>query len=345
MEGNFKEIFEHFGVSAIWITIFMSIMRVVIYFKPVTFLTSSEVEKSLAIKETRFAHASVMYIFYTIGLAIFLFGIGTVLTKINYNVIPLVILATILYAFFFYYLNEKDKQENLTLIKIVLALMYMTGWVLVFSYFLSGVLSIETPPQEKYISYIGAAIFALIVAGLLILVCQPALKTLQLSQKKYVYFEDENKKNWYILYSLNKEEVMIGDQSLVATCTEFKIIKKEEIKNLVFKIASATVLKIDQEKPLDLIGSSHFLITMSLDLPMKVEICIKNKPSIFLSDEVGPQNIKEARRIIAKYISGQMEELPIMDAEIEVVECLRKIRENEQQDIWSKWRVKEYLMD
>ncbi|WP_371175930.1 hypothetical protein ABKQ09_10130 [Bacillus atrophaeus] len=61
-------------------------------------------------------------------------------------------------------------------------------------------------------------------------------KFIKWSHEQSVYIEDEKKQKWYILYSINKETVLLGNKNEQRLCSKTMIKRKEELYNTPFEM-------------------------------------------------------------------------------------------------------------
>ncbi|WP_144414335.1 hypothetical protein [Bacillus atrophaeus] len=103
-----------------------------------------------------------------------------------------------------------------------------------YSFFIDSLLS----EKEKFnlkvfgVSMLVLFLFTLPIPFILI----PISKFIKWSHEQSVYIEDEKKQKWYILYSINKETVLLGNKNEQRLCSKTMIKRKEELYNTPFEM-------------------------------------------------------------------------------------------------------------
>lgn len=341
METYLKDIFKVFNVPFVYISLIFLIYNVFLKFKPVTFITANEVERSLYAKESRLIYLTSRFIGNVILFGIFIFYISTLLGKMYYTNVIVLIFGLFLYLSFFYYLHLREKRKSLGRWGILVSLLYMFGWIIEFAYIISPLLN--TPPSgDTRPFYFLIIIVVCFFSGLLQVLCRPVMFLLKFSKNKYVCFDDEIKKRWYVLYPLNNKEVLIGDSFIPDACTETKIIQREKLVEKLIKIIDVDELKKDNEETDLSKSNTYFLITFSDNEPIKLEVIFGTQEKLLLHSRI--KNKRHAREVIAYYVSDKIREVPVYkEKDMKIIECCRKIRRSNQSEKWETWSYHDHL--
>ncbi|WP_369546542.1 hypothetical protein [Bacillus velezensis] len=205
--------------------------------KPVSFFSANVVEQRLFSKEQLFGFKVIKHILNTLFWMIVLYPATFYLR----GIIPgpndlfsyvIVILGGIIWGVIVI-INEGSfsKIKSSRLCKGIFVTVFMVCLILfytqLYNFFIDSLLSEEFNLKILGISMLVLFLFTLPIPFILI----PISKFIKWSNEQSVYIEDEKKQKWYILYSINKETVLLGNKNEQRLCSKTMIKRKEELYN------------------------------------------------------------------------------------------------------------------
>lgn len=226
----------------------ISVLVLAVQLKPVTFLTSHEIERKIYTKEMRLLYSVIHYILRTFFLAMLTFSIGELFSKYPhlYNEITLTIIITlsILGHLFLSLVNAEDikiihfsdmKKRIFVLIWILIIVICTISFP---GYWIGSEIMSQITNMNGHIveSYMASFIVFFIFAMLLNIFFTNLSIFLDSPEKKFIFIEDEQKNKWFLLHALNKTEFLLGDNYIQDICKKIKIMKKEDLLTKDFNI-------------------------------------------------------------------------------------------------------------
>ncbi|MGC2840437.1 hypothetical protein ACOBP9_01000 [Bacillus velezensis] len=205
--------------------------------KPVSFFSANVVEQRLFSKEQLFGFKVIKHILNTLFWMIVLYPATFYLR----GIIPgpndlfsyvIVIFGGIIWGVIVI-INEGafSKIKSSRLCKGIFVTVFMVCLILfytqLYNFFIDSLLSEEFNLKIFGISMLVLFLFTLPIPFILI----PISKFIKWSNEQSVYIEDEKKQKWYILYSINKETVLLGNKNEQRLCSKTMIKRKEELYN------------------------------------------------------------------------------------------------------------------
>ncbi|MFP3855876.1 MULTISPECIES: hypothetical protein [Bacillus amyloliquefaciens group] len=205
--------------------------------KPVSFFSANVVEQRLFSKEQLFGFKVIKHILNTLFWMIVLYPATFYLR----GIIPgpndlfsyvIVIFGGIIWGVIVI-INEGafSKIKSSRLCKGIFVTVFMVCLILfytqLYNFFIDSLLSEEFNLKILGISMLVLFLFTLPIPFILI----PISKFIKWSNEQSVYIEDEKKQKWYILYSINKETVLLGNKNEQRLCSKTMIKRKEELYN------------------------------------------------------------------------------------------------------------------
>ncbi|MED1774995.1 hypothetical protein ABE385_14595 [Bacillus velezensis] len=205
--------------------------------KPVSFFSANVVEQRLFSKEQLFGFKVIKHILNTLFWMIVLYPATFYLR----GIIPgpndlfsyvIVIFGGIIWGVIVI-INEGafSKIKSSRLCKCIFVTVFMVCLILfytqLYNFFIDSLLSEEFNLKILGISMLVLFLFTLPIPFILI----PISKFIKWSNEQSVYIEDEKKQKWYILYSINKETVLLGNKNEQRLCSKTMIKRKEELYN------------------------------------------------------------------------------------------------------------------
>lgn len=340
MENYIKDIFQnlHIPLISLMLPILLFTIKLWGQFRPITFITANVVERSLSPKESRVLYLLLRFLWNTSVFATFLSVMGTFL-KIPFSEVSAIISGFILYACYFYFFHKKEQRVTLNEWSFVACLIYLAAWAFLSSYILSYFYSAIPNEEDKLPYYFVVGIIAVAFSAALQWIYKPVFYLLKFSSKKHVYFEDEQKKRWYILYPVNSKEIMIGDHYLADRCIEVKIITREKFVDRLLKIVDVDELeKASAESDISK-STSYFLI--SITVPIKVELILNSNETILISEV---SNLRHAYEVVALYVFHEIKELPFYQLDnLKVIVCKKKNGWMKEKSDWQRLNISKYL--
>jgi hypothetical protein len=241
------KLLEILGMPAILITTFTLLMKL----KPITFLTSNQLERKISTKEWSFSHNLTLSIIKTTGYSFFILASSMFSFKWDwlnnrlFETLTYIIGLILILAFYkLIYIEDKRKRYEpdinwkKNLISLIIVALYFFGWLVFFTliigrkafliYYKTG-----SPLSLNHIISIYLVIF--ISSFLLLLVYKPLSYYLAFNKEKQFKMTIEGKE-WYLLNPISKEEFMLGNQPNYNDSTQLKIIKREALLENQFEV-------------------------------------------------------------------------------------------------------------
>ncbi|MEC0246527.1 hypothetical protein P4H65_12085 [Paenibacillus chitinolyticus] len=343
MLAQVNKILNYFKLPLIYIPMFLVIYKIYLKFKPITFMTANEVERSLYAKESRVIYSFIKYVLNILYIGVVLLYFSYLFSSLTFNTKIVSILGTPLYIAFFYYFIIQNLKKDLGRLGRFFALSYLLGWLLLLSYVLSSVFQNDSEEVNRFTHNIIIISLDFLLSAIFLFISNSVSSILKISSNKYVYFEDENKLRWYILYPVNQKEIMVGDTYIPEKCKIVKIILREKMLAIPLNLISSNELaKKNSEIQQDVTHiNCYCLLTFTNTDLIKVEIQCSSNDSILLSS--GVKSVKQAREIVAVHILKRLAVLPLQDTkQIKVNECCKKIRFKKERVISTSWYLYDY---
>ncbi|PAC86905.1 hypothetical protein CHI03_05035, partial [Bacillus subtilis] len=125
------------------------------------------------------------------------------------------------------------KLKSNNYFKIIMVCLYL---MLLFFFYIQMYLLLAFP-QFKQIEMLTAAIIMFFV----VCTAMPVLtgiifKSINLTNEKHVFIEDEDENEWFILHPISNEVILLGDKFDPRLCTKTKMVKLEELYNKPIKV-------------------------------------------------------------------------------------------------------------
>lgn len=227
------------------------IITMIIKLKPVSFLTSNDLERKLSSKEFRFSYSIVTYLLQTLLYTLFVVVLADLINgliaeySLFHDIIFFLIELVLVVIFSIFYMKyEKGKKFNpdpekwyKTLGFLLLILLYLLGWLCSISYILSRSVYHDFSPKNDLTNelWIALVVAAYILCLMLPLLFKPILKYVEIQSKRDYYIEDDEKQKWYILHPINSEEILLGDKVNSTSSKQYKIIPKDNLIGILIK--------------------------------------------------------------------------------------------------------------
>ncbi|MGG1335455.1 hypothetical protein ABE196_03100 [Bacillus subtilis] len=240
MEKNLSELLSYFEAPSYVISLVGIALYLIRILNPITLFSSNVVEKKLFSKERLFFVAVCKYFAY--GLY---FGILFMCISISFNNsfgwtynevrngVSLIFIALII--MFSLIANETQNTENVLFKarsnKIIKLLVFSLYLIASFTFYINSTLLIFFSEYETSRGQIFALLILFLICAAIPFISRPVIKFINGSTKKVVYITDENNNDWFILHPINKEIVLLGDNSDPKRCEKTMLKKLEDIYN------------------------------------------------------------------------------------------------------------------
>ncbi len=207
--------------------------------KPVSFFSANVVEQRLFSKEQMFSFKVIKHILTTLFWVIVLYPTTFYLRGIipgpnDLSSYVIVIVGGIIWSVV-KITNEGafSKIKSSRLCKGFFVVVFMVCLILFYTQLYSFFIDSLLPEKGKFnLKVFGGSLLVLFLFTLPIpFILIPISKFIRWSTEQSVYIEDEKKQKWYILYSINKETVLLGNKNEQRLCTKTMIKRKEELYN------------------------------------------------------------------------------------------------------------------
>ncbi len=240
MEKNLSELLSYFEAPSYVISLVGIALYLIRILNPITLFSSNVVEKKLFSKERLFFVAVCKYFAYGLYFGILFMCIsisfnnsfGWTYSEVR-NDVSLIFIALII--MFSLIANETRNTENVLfkarsnkIIKLLVFLLYL---IASFTFYINSALLIFFSEYENSRWQIFALLILFLICAAIPFISIPVIKFINGSTKKVVYITDENNDDWFILYPINKEIVLLGDKSDPKRCEKTMFKKIEDIYN------------------------------------------------------------------------------------------------------------------
>ncbi|MDZ5669676.1 hypothetical protein [Bacillus stercoris] len=235
MEKNLNELLSYFEAPSYVISLVGIVLYLIRILHPITLFSSNVVEKKLFSKERLFFVAVCKYFAYGLYFGILFFclsisfndSFGWTYNEVR-NDVSLVFIALII--MFSLIANEIRiiKARSNKAIKLLVFLLYL---IASFTFYINSALLIFFSEYENSRWQIFALLILFLICAAIPFISIPVIKFINGSTKKAVYIRDKNNKKWFILHPINKEIVLLGDNSDPKRCEKTMFKKIEDIYN------------------------------------------------------------------------------------------------------------------
>lgn len=243
---------DHFG----FLGVAASVIFLIVQSKPVTLITSSDLELRFLSKEKRFLHTSIYYIFKVLAITVILTA-GTrivIQNKIIFRNSIAIASMTVTVAVFFcvlykslkgerlYHIIKKRNSTHIKVLIIFLYVMYIFLWILLPAYYLgtqayAEFFNEDLTQMQKLAYTIGLGIInffiviTIIYPGFTIL-----FEYLDVSEKSKRIYIGINDTDWFLFHPFSDDKYLLGDKPNINECTRFTVLAKDELMKYEFKV-------------------------------------------------------------------------------------------------------------
>lgn len=229
MEKNLSELLSYFEAPSYVISLVGIALYLIRILHPITLFSSNVVEKKLFSKERLFFVVVCKYFAYGLYFGILFFclsisfndSFGWTYNEVR-NDVSLVFIALII--MFSLIANEIRiiKARSNKAIKLLVFLLYLIASL---TFYINSALWIVFSEYENSRWLIFALLILFLICAAIPFISIPVIKFINGSTKKVVYITDENNEDWFILHPINKEIVLLGDNSDPKRCEKTMFIK------------------------------------------------------------------------------------------------------------------------
>lgn len=240
MEKNLSELLSYFEVPSYVISLVGIALYLIRVLHPITLFSSNVVEQKLFSKERLFFVVVCKYFAYGLYFEFIFICIsisfnnrfGWTYNEVVNGVSPIFIALII---FFSLIANETRNTENVLfkarsnkIIKILVFLLYL---IALFTFYINSALLIYFSEYENSRWQIFALLIFFLICAAIPFISIPVIKFMNGSTKKAVYIKDKNNEEWFILHPINKDSVLLGNNSDPKRCEKTMFKKIEDIYN------------------------------------------------------------------------------------------------------------------
>ncbi|WP_426982451.1 hypothetical protein ACP059_11075 [Bacillus cabrialesii] len=237
---SLNKLLSSFGIPTVVISIVFLVINIFKVFQPITLLSSNIFEQKLFSKERLFFVKFCKYLLYALAWMCIFYSISETLRdklKWDYNEVVSICSQIILGGIFLFLVivNEIQnpnrwfsKLKSKKLFKIIIVTIYLTS---LFTFYIQFYLLIAFPQFKDLGMLIAVIIMFYVLCSAIPFISIPVLRLINWTTKKTVYIRDENNKKWFILYPINKEIILLGDDSDPKMCKKTKMKKLEDLYN------------------------------------------------------------------------------------------------------------------
>lgn len=239
MEKNLSELLSYFEVPSYVILLVGLALYLIRILNPITLFSSNVVEQMLFSKEQMFSLKVIKHILNTLFWVIVLYPTTFYLRDVipgpnDFYSYVIAFVGGIIWGIV-KITNEGafSKIKSSRLCKGLFVLVFMICLILFYMELYSFFIELPFLEKEKFnLKVFGWSMLVLFLFTLPIpFILKPISKIIKWSSEQIVYIEDEKKQKWYILYSINKETVLLGNKNEYRLCTKTMIKRKEELYN------------------------------------------------------------------------------------------------------------------
>jgi hypothetical protein len=254
MEESFFSVLKIIGISNSTIFIISSSVVIFLYkLRPVSIFSATTLEKKLYIKEKMVLINFFKYLVISVYVFVILFGISLFMVEhlfynhALYEVVSFILLltASIIYLYQMIYDDLKKISAKLIIhsrkmteyqMKYLIFTCFILALIGSFLFMLSDLShQLDKLDESKNIILIGKIIGSLLFSLIVPLIVYPSLKFSGLNKNQNVTFILKNE-TWFILYPINKDYILVGNNPKSSMCTRNKAIKREELFENEFNI-------------------------------------------------------------------------------------------------------------
>ncbi|MCY7940494.1 hypothetical protein MOC27_14225 [Bacillus inaquosorum] len=242
---SFKTLLTSFGVPTIAITSIFIAVNLFKVFQPITMFSSVVFEQKLFSKEKMFIVKLCKYIFYTLAWMIIFASLGETLREKlnweynrNWSVTAEVLIGIIIIVLVS--LNEIRNPERKMykiksngFFKIFMVCLYL---LLLFIFYIQVYLLLAFPQFKEFDMLTAAILMFFITCAAIPVISGIIFKSINLTNEKHVFIEDEDKNEWFILHPISKEVILLGDKFDPRLCTKTMVVKLEDLYNKPIKV-------------------------------------------------------------------------------------------------------------
>jgi hypothetical protein len=211
-------------------------------FNPVTFVTSSSIEKILLSKEKRVLIRIMTYLGHVLLSTGFITYIALIFyySPASYSQLLTNVVIILLCPGFIFFLinNEREKHfehvfepASITTkyIVISLCLLYIVLIYLLTSYYLGSKMLTDVAYTDNLQIIAFTITSSLIFSFMIHVLVRAATKFLNVTKAPKIYIVDSNNKKWYIYHPIGKDKLLLGNSSTLNDSDEYIIRERNEI--------------------------------------------------------------------------------------------------------------------
>lgn len=240
MDKNLNELLSYFEVPSYVISLVGLALYLIRILHPITLFSSNVVEQKLFSKERLFFVVVCKYFAYGFYFVILFFclsisfndSFGWTYNEVRNNVSLIFIALIIMFSLI---ANDIRNTENVLfkvrsnkIIKLLVFLLYL---IALLTFYINTALLIVFSEYENSRWLIFALLILFLICAAIPFISIPVIKFINGSTKKAVYIKDKNNEKWFILHPINKEIVLLGDNSDPKRCERTMFKKIEDIYN------------------------------------------------------------------------------------------------------------------
>ncbi|MCI4170057.1 hypothetical protein [Bacillus spizizenii] len=235
MEKNLSELLSYFEAPSYVISLVGLVFYLIRILHPITLFSSNVVEQKLFSKERLFFVVVCKYFAYGLYFGILFFclsisfkdSFGWTYNEVRNDVSLIFIALIIMFSLIANEIRIFKARSN----KIIKLLVFLLYFIASFTFYINSALLIFFSEYENSRWLIFALLILFLICAAIPFISIPVIKFINGSTKKVVYITDENNEDWFILHPINKEIVLLGDNSDPKRCEKTMFKKIEDIYN------------------------------------------------------------------------------------------------------------------